>query len=203
MLSNIVRKLTGNEAKLFLVILTESDARHEYGNLEKLMHFNMTAPTVYKSVDNLEKYGYIKKFDQGQICILRVAKEFFHLAEYLKKMPTDLVLIDEPQKEKKSQKWWTHEDCKKIINHYARERFKIDDSELTRWWKSCNPQMLMVQAKRLLDFCQNIEEAKEVITNCRMTRERDRMTWSLGGDVLNNIGDYAPKLKKDGQKQWH
>ena len=194
-----LKSLSGNEAKIFMIIITDSDERHEYGVIEKLVDFDISPPTVYKGVDKLVKKGLVKKFDQGNIVVLRVSQEYQEFAAYLKNCPKELVLFEEP--DKKSRKWWTHKDCQLIIDHYCRERFKITDRTLmNKWWTATGAETLLAQAKRLLTFCKDMEEAKAIITNCRIKRERDKMTWTLGGDILNNILDYTPKT--GGIQKW-
>jgi len=196
---SFLRKLSGNEVKIFMIILTDSDERHEFGVIEKLVDFDISPPTVYKVVDRLVKIGLVKKFDQGNIVVLRVGQEYHELAMHIKKGPKDLVLFEEI--DKKTKQWWKHKDCQDIIDHYCRERFKITDRNLmNKWWTATGAEQLLAQAKRLLTFCKDMQEAQAIITNCRIKRDRDKIPWTLGGDILNNILDYTPKT--GGIQKW-
>ena len=195
-----LRALSGNEVKVFMAIIFYSDKNHEYANIENLMDFNLSYPTVVKVVAGLEKKGCIKKFDTGGKLILRVSPEYFEVSMHIKKCPNQLLLlpeddIDEPKK------WRTKKDQDALIRHYALER-GVPVDKLSDWYKSDYKKNIEA-AQFILDYCLDISQAKGAITNCRIDREKQKLNWSLAGDVRRNIQDYVPKCIEGKERKWH
>lgn len=184
-----------------MVIMTFSDDRHEFGNMEKLMDFDMSYPTIVKIVESLSKRRCIKKIDTGRICILRVGETYHHLAAYLKSCPDQLVLFsEEPQPKRKE--WWNKKDQDALIRHYALEK-GVPEEKIKEWYRS-NYGANVSAARRVLTYCSNLEEAKQTITNCKLERSKDGLTWSMAGDVCRNIQQFAPVPGSTGEgKKWH
>ena len=197
-------KLSGSEVKVFMAIMVYSDKKHEFENMERLTDFNLAYPTVVNTVQELEKRGCIKKFDTGGKLILRVAGAYQAVAAHIKKCPTQLEFLpdgsgDSKEDHKPSAKWWTKKDQDDLIRHYAQER-GVPDESLRTWYRSDYKKNIQA-AQFILDYCSNIDQAKQSITNCRIDRTKQKLEWSLAGDVRRNIQDYVPK--STGAKKWH
>ena len=210
---SFLKSLSGNELKIFMIVAIFSDARHEFGNMEKLTHFNLSYPTILKNLEGLIDDSYIKKLDTGGICILRVAEKYHPLAEHMKKYAGSLTLfsLDEEevkQEEEKKKRWWTKKDQDVLIFHYAIEQ-GVPQEKFKDWCKGKNPghgnyAKNVRAAQFILNYCSSLEEAKITVTNCRIERSRSKLNWSLGGDVTRNIQNYAPKNGSlTGEKKWH
>src|SRR3990167_1120969 len=174
---SFLKSLSGNELKIFMIVAIFSDARHEFGNMEKLTHFNLSYPTILKNLEGLIDDSYIKKLDTGGICILRVAEKYHPLAEHMKKYAGSLTLFSLDEEE--------------VEQEVPQEKFKD-------WCKGKNPghgnyAKNVRAAQFILNYCSSLEEAKITVTNCRIERSRSKLNWSLGGDVTRNIQNYAPK----------
>lgn len=197
MLHGLLKRLTGNEVKIFMTILSNCNDRYEYINMESLIEFELSYPTVVTSIESLVKKSCIKKFDTGGHCILILHPDFRQLSDHIKKYSQTLELfseeISEPEKKKVS-----HKDAKELIAHYAREQGV--PQERMKEWNRANFAVCIKAAYRVLEYCDDLELAKKAVTNCRIARKRDNLEWSLGGDVMRNIQTWIPKSK--GAKTW-
>lgn len=91
-----------------------------------------------------------------------------------------------------------------VILWYAKQK-NVPDEKLKIWCKQKSNYVENINpAKFILEYCGSVEAAKRAITNCRIERERKKLEWSLAGDVVRNIQNYAPKDGGTGAaKQWH
>lgn len=199
---SFIRSMSGNEIKIFMTILLNCNERYEYNNMESMMHDGISYPTILACLKKLSEKGCIKKIDTTNFSILRVGDGYRSLVDHLRKCPDDLVLIPEEPEPVKEKKWWNREHMRELIGHYAHEQ--AVPKEKFKEWCRINFAKNIRAAESLLDYCGNIEAAKKTITNCRIDRAKQKLDWSLGGDVLRNIQKYAPKnLDQSGGKKWH
>jgi hypothetical protein len=203
---SFLKNLSGNEIKVLMIIMAHSDERHEFGNMEKLLEYDISYPTILNCVNSLCKANYIKKIDMetGNASILRVADRFSFMADHLKKISNELFLFPEEPEPAKPKKWWNKKDQDALIGHYAKEQ-GVTVADLGKWFR-INYSANIRAAQRVLDYCSSIEEAKQIITNCRIERSKSKLSWSLAGDILRNIQNFAPKtenLNEGGTKKWH
>lgn len=95
----------------------------------------------------------------------------------------------------------TKKDTDAIIEYYAEE--KNVPKENRKIWMQTNYRKNIRAAQYLLRYCGNLEEAKAAIHRCRIEREKNKMEWSLAGDVVRNISQWNVKINNDGgQKKW-
>lgn len=187
-----------------MTLVTECNERYEYPNMEKLQDNGFSYPTIISVIGKLEKKRCVRKIDTGGICIIRITEDWRAMVDYIKKIPNQLNFFTEPEEEepKAPKHWWTKKDQDAVIRKYA-EELGVPDEKIKEWYRS-NYAKNVNAAQRLLDYCGHLEGAFLTIRNCRVEREKNRLSWSLGGDVMRNIHQFAPKnITAGGDKKWH
>lgn len=197
---SLVKTLTGTEIKVFIAICLNSE-NGKYKNLEFLLGYDLTYPTILSAVDVLEKKNFIKKELVGREIEITFLDPYNEMAEHVKAFRPQLKFKLEAEPAPDPKKKTDQKEILNIMYYYGRAKGVTDDR--IKLWINQNFVRLVRSVKRLLEFTGDVEIAKAVIENAREHYDKEGLDWSLQGAVLNNINKFMAIKPKGEKKVWN
>jgi hypothetical protein len=182
-------------------MLIYCDENHEYQGISNLTDFGITYPTAISAVKYLAKKRYITRQESGEGLDARMVlrQDFWPFSDHLKSSPNQLMLFAEEAA--RPQTWYGKKEVDAIIGYYAKEQ-GVTDEKIKAWFKA-NYVRNIKATESLLGYCGTLEKGKAAIHRCRVQRGKEKLDWSLAGDVVRNISKWNIEVRTEGgQKKW-
>jgi hypothetical protein len=181
--------MSGNAIKVFYIICHNSDGRF-FNNLDTIMEYKITAPTVYKSIGELMKKNVIRKYQEaGKPAVLELQPPYDHYAEHLKAFQGKLKPEGTPQETDTSEH---HRNIVEIISYYG-TMIGIGDTHKNEWFQQ-NIGTLYPFAKKLYRYTSNLDKSKKILDNANRYYKAKGISWSMQGALMNNIQIFLKQL---------
>lgn len=178
----LLKVLTGNELKIFMIICYGVEGK-TYKNIEKMLEFKLTYPTILKSVDRLAKKNIVQKTQEGREICLELQDPYDKYAKFLTEFTHKLRPIGPGQNAKMGS---AHKDILQLIAFYG--QIKNVPKEHMREWMRQQIGTLYTPARKIYNYTNDLGKAMDLITRAQnYFASKGFNTWSLQGALLNNI----------------
>ena len=172
--------MKGNALKVFFIICYGSDDQGEYKNLEGMLKYGLTYPTILSCVEVLCKLKVIEKSQEWREATLKLLPPYEQYSRHLKEFKGKLAPL-EPKDDVGMGE--TVKTVRKVLFNYG--RMLGMDGDLSMWFKH-NVKVLWKPAVKLLEYGKDYEGCMAILQRAKQ-HYGDRVTWTLQGAVLTNI----------------